>query len=238
MKKSELLNLFRAKDSQESIELYNKLIFLKTMFFNNSLNRKESDAYLQIHSEDALKNFNFSSKLLEKYHEFLQKNNSNRFDDIIGNILDTDADDMFGSLFGFNNKKTSKHFCNSNNKNTKTRVINPDGNLRRNNSIEKPETQILEEKDFSSSIILDPNKKYLCKYHHNIDSISNTPGNGFSEKRCPGCGKYYIELSESDNYVNSNNRDINDDENDIDYLQNIYNPKEKIYNDDGTIEYW
>lgn len=90
-------------------------------------------------------------------------------------------------------------------------------------------------------IVVDPKKKYLCKYHHNTGCTSDKPGDGFSEKRCPGCGQFYMPLQDSfdwSNYASSDDPSYRDDENDIERIQNSYDPPEAIYDDDGNLEYW
>ena len=84
----------------------------------------------------------------------------------------------------------------------------------------------------------DPSRRFLCKYHHNKGCVSGTLGNGFSGVRCPGCGKYYIGYSESTNFVSNTSLARNDDENDMDRVQNNYDPPEAIYDDDRNVTYW
>ena len=86
--------------------------------------------------------------------------------------------------------------------------------------------------------IPDPSRRFLCKYHHRDGCTSDKPGNGFSGKRCPGCGKYYKGYYEERYYVSENSLARNDDENDMDRIQNAYDPPEAIINDDGEVEYW
>ncbi|MBR6505579.1 hypothetical protein IKT18_01935 [Candidatus Saccharibacteria bacterium] len=89
-------------------------------------------------------------------------------------------------------------------------------------------------------IVVDPKKKYLCKYHHNTGCTSDKPGDGFSEKRCPGCGQFYMPLQDSfdwSSYASSDDPSYSDDENDLERIQNSYDPPEAIYDDDGNLEY-
>lgn len=84
----------------------------------------------------------------------------------------------------------------------------------------------------------DQDKSHLCKYHHNPGAVLDRPNAGYSKSRCPGCGMYYIEMTESTNYVSPNNYTVNDDMDDFERRQNEYDPPEPIRNDDGSIEYW
>ncbi len=291
MRKDDLLEMLRCRNTEESRDLKNKLAFLRKLYFKNELNQEEQNGYLNIHSEEALKAFSLPSRFQERFKEYCKELNGKTVDDYLKEL---------DALFGFrkDNKmprrgfdidrviiitpeeasKGSTRYIRINEKRVEVKVPaevkngtrltikgmgeestngGEPGNLyiyvhiktdesvqegtERNsyfNSINKHEEtdDVQEEK-----IVVDPKKKYLCKYHHNTGCTSDKPGDGFSEKRCPGCGQFYMPLQDSldwSNYASSDDPSYRDDENDIERIQNSYDPPEAIYDDDGNLEYW